>query len=100
LRERQDPPRRDLDALGRALVVDAPEADGRVLPPVRAEEVDGAARREPGLQAGARLVVDVLPVLGGDRCVPAQQMAHARALRSPMPSDPPLAAAAGEAGSP
>ena len=59
-----------------------------MLPAERAGEVDQLARGERRLEPLARLVVDALPVLLGDRRVLAQEMAHdAVPFRLPIPSD-------------
>ena len=69
--------------------VDAPEVRGRVLPAVRAREVDELAGGERRREPLARLVVELLPARVADRRVRAQQMVHRSApLRLPIPSEP------------
>ena len=59
-----------------------------MCPAVRAEEVDQTACAEARDEPLARLVVDALPALGGDRGVAAEEMTHERPRSPPIPSDP------------
>ena len=68
---------------------DTAEVGRRVVPAVRAGEVDELARGERGLQALARLLVELAPAGLGDRGTFTQQMVHSPVpLRLPIPSDP------------
>ena len=73
----------EVDRLGAA------EIGGRVLPAVRAREVDQLARGERRRQPLARLLVEHAPAAVADRRQSTKQVVHRCApLRLPMPSDP------------
>ena len=77
LHEREHLAPRRADALGRAgYRVDPPQVGGRVVPAVRADEVDQLAGGQVGGEPRLGLVVDGVPAGVGDRGQIAVEMVH------------------------